>query len=113
MGERVNDASERLFQDQVVQIFRMNGWWVFHPTPHLVRGTVWRSDGAGFPDLVCAHPVRGLLFAELKTEKRKLSPFQERWRDALDPHIEYYLWRPRDILNIAKRASATFTNPNN
>ena len=109
MGERVNDASERLFQDKVVHIFRMNGWWVFHPTPHLVRGTVWRSDGAGFPDLVCAHPKRGVLFAELKTETGKLSAFQERWRDALDPHVEYYLWRPRDLDTIAKIAGRPTT----
>lgn len=97
----MNDASERLFQDQVKQIFQMNGWLVFHPTPHLVRQGVWRSDGKGFPDLCCAHIKRGVLFAELKADGGRMSAHQELWRDQLDPHVEYYLWRPKDLQLIA------------
>ena len=101
----MNDASERIFQDKVVQIFHTAGWLVFHPTPHLVRQGVWRSDGKGFPDLVCAHPRHGVLFAELKVEGGKVSAFQKRWAEALHPFAEYYLWRPSDLQRIAERAS--------
>ena len=101
----MNDASERLFQDAVVQVFHTAGWLVFHPTPHLVRQGVWRSDGKGFPDLCCAHPTRGVLFAELKAEAGKVSAHQELWRKHLEPHVEYHLWRPRDMQAIADRAA--------
>ena len=68
------EPSERLWQDQVTQLAIMNGWQVFHPTPHAVRPGVYRTDGKGFPDLVLAHKHRGLIFAELKTERGKVSP---------------------------------------
>ncbi len=96
-------ASERVFMDQVMQIARMNGWHVFHASPHLVRPGVWRSDGQGFPDLCMAHPARGIVFAELKTEKGKMSAGQQSWRLAIAPHAEWYLWRPSDLPAIAKR----------
>ena len=107
MGERINDASERLFQDKVRTIFQMAGWQTFHPTPHLVRQGVWRSDGKGFPDLVCAHPKRGVLFAELKAEGGRVSEHQELWRIAIEGHVEYYLWRPSDLQRIAEIAGRT------
>lgn len=100
----MGDASERLFQDKVVHIFRMNGWLIFHPSPHLVRQGVWRSDGKGFPDLVCAHPKRGVLFAELKADRGIVGPDQTKWALALFPHVEYHLWRPQDMQEIADRA---------
>jgi hypothetical protein len=101
------EPSERLWQDKVEHIAKMNGWLVFHPSPHAVRQGVWRTDGQGFPDLVLAHPTRGLIFAELKTEQGKVSPAQKRWGLALSPHAEWYLWRPSQIDLIAKRLGAT------
>lgn len=97
------EMNERMFQDQVVHIARMNGWSAFHASPHLVRPGVWRSDGQGYPDLCLAHPTRGLIFCELKTEKGKMSPAQKKWQLALLPHAEWYLWRPSDLDKIAKR----------
>lgn len=97
-----NDASERLFQDKVIQLARMNGWDIFHPTPHKV-GQTWRSDGVGFPDLVLAHPDRGVIFAELKTERGKLLPAQKKWALALLRYGEYYVWRPNQLQLIAER----------
>ncbi len=97
------EVNERIWQDQVVTLARMNGWHVFHPSPHQVRPGVFRSDGVGFPDLVLAHRERGLIFAELKTERGKVSPAQKAWALAIAPHAEWYLWRPSQIDLIAKR----------
>lgn len=99
----MGDASEALWLDKVVHLARMNGWLVFHPVPAQVRPGVWRSDGKGFPDLVLAHRTRGVIFAELKTEKGKLSTDQVEWAGALLPHVEHYVWRPHQLDLIASR----------
>ena len=95
--------NERLFQDQVEQIAKMNGWLVFHPSPHMVRQGVWRSDGKGFPDLVLAHRERGLIMAELKTADGKLTLDQVRWANHVSPWVEHYVWRPAQLDMIAAR----------
>lgn len=95
--------NERIFQDQVIQVAKMNGWLVFHPSPHQVRPGVFRSDGKGFPDLVLAHRERGLIFAELKTQDGKLSLDQVRWANYLAPWVEQYVWRPGQLDLIAER----------
>jgi len=95
--------TERLFQDKVEQIAKMNGWLVFHPSPKQVRAGVWRSDGKGFPDLVLAHRERGLIFAELKIEQGKLSLDQVKWANAIKPWCEHYVWRPNQLDLIAER----------
>ena len=99
--------TERLFQDKIEFIAKMNGWLIFHPSPHQVRPGAWRSDGKGFPDLCMAHPTKGLLFAELKSDDGKLSPEQIAWGIAIKPHGEYHIWRPKDIESIAKRLGQT------
>lgn len=96
------NATEAIFQDHVLQIARMNGWLVHHATPHKV-GNTWRSDGKGTPDLILVHRQRGLIFAELKTERGKLSHDQQQWALALQPWAEYYVWRPNQLELIAKR----------
>ena len=94
------DASERLFQDKVEQIAKMNGWLIFHASPKMVRPGVWRSDGKGFPDLVLAHKNRGLIFAELKSQHGRLSFDQTQWLGAISAAgVEHYVWRP-DMLNL-------------
>jgi hypothetical protein len=53
----------------------------------------------GFPDLVLAHPVRGLKFRELKRQGGKLSPYQIIWRDTLlAAGADWALWTP-DMLD--------------
>ncbi len=96
------EASERIFMDQVLQIARMNGWLVHHATPHKV-GNTWRSDGSGTPDLIMCHPQRGVIFAELKTERGKMTTNQKLWALAVAPWCEYYLWRPSQLPLIATR----------
>ena len=103
-------ANEALFLDQVCTIARLQGWLVFHPTPHRVGAAAWRTDGKGFPDLVLAHQTRGVLFAELKTDDGKMSAGQLVWRAALVNNAEYHLWRPQDLQEIAKRLGPNYNN---
>lgn len=67
-----------------------NGWWCFHDLDP-------RKNRAGFPDLMLCRNGE-LIFAELKTEKGKVSPSQQRVLDLLEavPGIEVYVWRPSD-----------------
>jgi len=52
----------------------------------------------GFPDLVLAHPKRGVIFAELKSRVGKLSEAQERWIMTIRAAGgEAYVWRPADL----------------
>jgi hypothetical protein len=58
----------------------------------------------GIPDLILCKPPR-LIFAELKTEKGKVSPHQQEWIDLLSEcggNVECYVWRPSDIEEIAR-----------
>jgi len=98
-----NEVSEKIWMDQVITLAKMNGWQVFHPSPHQVRPGVFRSDGNGFPDLVLAHRERGLIFAELKTERGKMSTSQKVWGLSIAPHAEWYMWRPSQLQLIAER----------
>jgi hypothetical protein len=102
MNERVPDASEKMFQEKVIKLAKAAGWLVFHTPPYSPRHGVWRSAGKGFPDLCLSHPKRGItLFAELKTEKGKLSVEQEDWGASLTlSGYEWCLWRPADWDNI-------------
>lgn len=100
------DASEKIFQDWVIQIARMNGWDVFHEVPRSVAKGKHVSAGPGFPDLCLKHDDRGLIFAELKTEVGKLSERQVKWLQGLSKFAEVYVWRPRDINEIAARLGA-------
>ena len=100
-------VSEKIFQDQVIKLARMQQWLVFHASPSSPRPGVWRSDGNGFPDLVLVStsvPSRGVIFCELKAAEGKLSAEQEKYaRCLINAGIEYHLWRPRDLDAIAAR----------
>jgi hypothetical protein len=103
VGDDIN-SKERLFQDAVEHIAKMNQWKVQHVQPMKSSRGNWMTGGSpGFPDLVLAHPQRGLIFAELKLENTKLSDEQVRWAQALMPWCEYYVWRPSMIDLIAAR----------
>lgn len=99
----MTETNEALFLDQVCTIARLQGWLVFHPTPHRVGTASWRTDGKGFPDLVLCHMDRGTIFAELKTNDGRLSEEQKQWGYRLTQHSEYHVWRPRDLETIAQR----------
>lgn len=88
---------EAEFLQQIVQLARMFHWRVYHP---------WISvkSPSGFPDLVLLRPPR-LIFAELKTGRRKLTWEQTQWIDALGliHGIEVYIWREADWDKIQEK----------
>ena len=55
----------------------------------------------GFPDLVLAHPSGRVIFAELKSDKGKVSPLQSRWLSVLELGAVVWVWRPADLVWIA------------
>ena len=77
--------TEGELQQAVIELARVLGWRVAHFRPaQTARG--WRTpveaDGKGFPDLVLVRG-RALAFAELKSDRGRLSVEQRAWIDAL------------------------------
>ena len=100
---------EAKFQAQVIQLARMNGWRVFHPSKMQARDGSWRtalSGDRGWPDLVLAHRERGFIVCELKADRGVLSTEQKEWLFHLAPWAECYVWKPRDLEAIARRLGA-------
>lgn len=91
--------SESDFQKQVIQLARLYKWRAAHFRAAMNRRGQWQTpvqaDGAGFPDLVLVRDR--VIWAELKSEKGKLSPEQEQWIARLKAAgQEVYVWRPKD-----------------
>lgn len=87
--------SEKQFQEKVVQLARLLGYRCYHTHDS-------RRSAAGFPDLVLAKPGR-LVFAELKSEKGKVSREQEQWIETLraaGAHV--CLWRAGDMPTVVR-----------
>jgi len=82
--------TEKELLQQVRELASLCGWLVYHTYDS-------RRSPEGFPDLVL---VRGdkVIFAELKSEKGRMSPEQRMWLDALEKvrRAETCLWRPSD-----------------
>lgn len=90
--QRIHDESisEAALQNSMLEVAQMNDWKCHHETDS-------RRSNPGFPDLVCVHPTHGVVFIELKTEKKYLRAPQRVWRDVLVASgARYYLFRPRD-----------------
>ena len=92
---------EKHFQNQVIMLAKLYGWLVMHTRAVEIRPGVWKTPltgHPGFPDLVLAHATRGVIFAELKADKGKLTDMQDVWlRTLADAGCETYVWRPKDI----------------
>ena len=98
--------SESAFLQQVKALAYLHGWAFHHSVPTQTAKGRWLTSGSvGFCDVVMAHRVRGVIFAELKTEKGKTTAAQDDWLERLRPHVECYLWRPSDIEFISTRLS--------
>ena len=100
-------VSERMFQDQVMQLAATCGWDCHHIRP-AKYGTTWKTDGlAGMPDLILiGKRGQGIMWAELKTDKGKLTEVQEaRIVQLISNGEEVHIWRPRDLEKIKERLS--------
>jgi len=98
--------NEAEFQDTVVDLAHAHKWLVAHFRTAKVGdryATAVGYDGAGFPDLVLAHPTKGVIFAELKSRTGKMAPRQKVWTDTLwRAGADVFIWRPDDLDDIAQ-----------
>jgi hypothetical protein len=96
-------VTETELQDAVIGCARLLGWLVAHFRPALTKHG-WRTpvaaDGKGFPDLVLAHPLHGVLWRELKDAAGKVTVEQAIWLSRLEAAgADVAVWRPADWLN--------------
>lgn len=88
--------TEAAFQQQIVELAGLYGWRLYHTYES-------RRSNPGWPDLVLMRPPE-LVYAELKTEKGRVSPAQRRWLYGLARcGCEVYIWRPSDFDGIHER----------
>ncbi len=81
--------TEAEFQQMIIDRGRLLGWLVYHTHDS-------RRSAAGFPDLVLCRDGR-VIFAEVKSEKGKLSKAQLAWLYELKAAVdEAYVWRPSE-----------------
>jgi len=90
-------VTEADLREQIRDLCKLFGWKMYF---------TWKSyhSPKGFPDLVLANPEqKRIIYAELKSEKGKLTPQQEEWLEALAAcGQEVYLWRPVDFEGIVE-----------
>ena len=107
---------EYQLQSQIAQLAHLLGWETiaFRPamTKYGMRTPGTGSMAKGWPDMTLVRARdRRLIFAELKSDKGKLSPDQERVLDVLRAlvgryslaqavTVEVHVWRPRDFDQI-------------
>ncbi len=98
MSTIVFKQTEKQFEAALVQYAKLAGWRVYHSFDS-------RRSEAGWPDLSMVRLGR-LVFAELKTEKGRLSGAQLGWQEALlrvaysAANVEVFVWRPSDWSEI-------------
>lgn len=81
------DPPERIFQAQIIELARMQGWDYYH---------TWSSinSPAGFPDLVMVRGPR-VVFVEVKRDSENPDANQRKWLWKLAAAgQEAYLWKP-------------------
>ena len=90
--------TEKDFERQVRDLAKLFGWKYYHPF-------LSKWSERGFPDVTLVRPPR-IIFAELKSEKGKVSPAQQEWLDLLgnvgDKDVQVYIWRPSQIEEIVE-----------
>lgn len=95
MSTIVRKQTEKQFQAAVVEYAELNGWFVYHTYDS-------RRSNPGFPDLTLVRDDR-LIFAELKTERGRLTHAQMDWIGRLErveavpsSCVAVYVWKPSD-----------------
>jgi hypothetical protein len=96
-------VTEKEFSQQVEDLLNLFGWRWCHFRPAQTEYG-WRtalSGYQGFPDYIAVKDR--LIIFELKSEKGKVSTYQQEWLDTLAAcGAEVYLWRPGDIERIVE-----------
>ena len=106
-----NLMSERVLKNTIVTYARGYGWLVHHDLPSQRANGSWATvtqGDSGFPDLVLVHPGNTaarlqaqVIYAELKTQRGKLTAGQQGWLDALQAAGQTaVVWRPSDLQDI-------------
>jgi len=94
-------VTEADLREQIRTLCQLFGWKMYFS---------WTSihSPRGFPDLVLVNPEqKRIIYAELKSEKGKLTEKQQEWLIALAAcGQEVHLWRPADIEDIAEILSS-------
>jgi hypothetical protein len=99
-AERGLKVSEKAWQQTVTDLAAAYGWLHYHSFDS-------RRSPLGFPDLVLVKAV--VIFAELKTERGRLSAAQATWFthlaeiEASCSGVEAYVWRPSDFDAVVAR----------
>lgn len=90
-----NSLTEAQFQQQVIQLAKLNGYPLIYHTHDS------RRSQPGFPDLVLVSVTRGRhLVRELKTAKGRLTPEQLEWITGMQmAGVDAGVWRPEDLTN--------------
>jgi hypothetical protein len=106
-----NLISERDLKNWIVAFARSHGWLVHHDLPSQRANGSWTTavqGDSGYPDLVLVHPGNAaenvpaqIIYAELKTQRGKLTTGQQQWLDALHAAGQTaVVWRPADLQTI-------------
>ena len=91
---------EKEFQDRVIELAKWERWLAYH-VPDSRRVT-----SPGFPDLVLLKESGSdLVFAELKSEKGRVTPNQKKWLEGLGKvqRIHTHIWRPSDWDEVVEK----------
>jgi hypothetical protein len=83
-------TTERELLETIREAAKIGRWLLYHTHDS-------RRSAAGFPDLVLVRG-RDVIFAELKTERGRLTPEQVAWLGALRAAgQDAVVWRPSDL----------------
>ena len=84
-------VTEQRLQETIVTMAEYLGWQTWHDNDS-------RRNDPGFPDLVCAHPERGVVWLELKSQAGRVRKAQRYWLDLLTAAGQRaYVVRPSDV----------------
>ena len=105
-------VTEAQWMAQVIELAELHSWRVMHVRPAIARqsarhGTKWvtATSVTGWVDLTLWHPTAGgVIFAELKTDRGRLTREQADVIDSLrGSGQEVHVWRPRDFDAVHER----------